>query len=131
MTISRGQSRLSMKQRRTARGTPERRAQAPSAAWRRSNEIVPCRAWHEVTRLSQTDFVLVWIPGWISLETGRHTALFQVVSLSIWRIRSQLPARHFLGRYLDLHNGRRPHSSLDGAIPDLAYFTTLSLRAAV
>src|SRR6266850_705144 len=29
-----------------------------------------------------------------------------------------------------LYNGRRPHSSLDGATPDQAYFTTLPLRLA-
>jgi transposase InsO family protein len=39
-------------------------------------------------------------------------------------------ARNSLGRYLDFYNGRRPHSSLDGATPDQAYFTKLSLRAA-
>jgi putative transposase len=39
-------------------------------------------------------------------------------------------ARNSLGRYLDFYNGRRPHSSLDGAPPDQAYFTKLSLRAA-
>ncbi|XIA62059.1 IS3 family transposase [Bradyrhizobium sp. TZ2] len=31
-------------------------------------------------------------------------------------------ARHSIGRYLDFYNGRRPHSSLDGATPDQAYF---------
>src|SRR5436189_3432910 len=37
-------------------------------------------------------------------------------------------ARASIGRYLDFYNGRRPHSSLDGATPDQAYFTTLPLR---
>jgi hypothetical protein len=31
-------------------------------------------------------------------------------------------ARHSIGRYLDLYNGRRPHSSLDDMTPDQAYF---------
>ena len=31
-------------------------------------------------------------------------------------------ARAGIGRYLDLHNHRRPHSSLDGMTPDRAYF---------
>jgi putative transposase len=33
-------------------------------------------------------------------------------------------ARASLGRYLDLYNRRRPHSSLDDKMPDQAYFTT-------
>ena len=39
-------------------------------------------------------------------------------------------ARNSIGRYLDFYNGRRPHSSLDDATPDQAYFTILPLRAA-
>jgi putative transposase len=39
-------------------------------------------------------------------------------------------ARNSIGRYLDFYNGRRPHSSLGGATPDQAYFTTLPLRMA-
>ncbi len=31
-------------------------------------------------------------------------------------------ARDGIGRYLDLYNRRRPHSSLDGRTPDAAYF---------
>ena len=36
-------------------------------------------------------------------------------------------ARASLGRYLDLYNRRRPHSSLDDMTPDQAYFGTRSL----
>ena len=36
-------------------------------------------------------------------------------------------ARDGLGRYLDLYNRRRPHSSLDGMTPDQAYFRHDSL----
>jgi putative transposase len=39
-------------------------------------------------------------------------------------------ARASIGRYLDFYNGRRPHSSLDGATPDHAYFTELPIRMA-
>ena len=42
-------------------------------------------------------------------------------------------ARASLGRYLDLYNRRRPHSSLDGMTPDQAYFGTqimLPIRSA-
>jgi putative transposase len=34
------------------------------------------------------------------------------------------------GGYLDFHDCRRPHSSLDGTTPDHAYFTPLPLRMA-
>jgi len=39
-------------------------------------------------------------------------------------------ARSSIGRYLDFYNRRRPHSSLDGATPDQAYFTPLPFRMA-
>jgi putative transposase len=42
-------------------------------------------------------------------------------------------ARTSIGRYLDLYNRRRPHSSLDGMTPDRAYFgshTMLPVRLA-
>ncbi len=39
-------------------------------------------------------------------------------------------ARASIGRYLSFYNSRRPHSSLDGATPDQAYFNSLPLRSA-
>ena len=36
-------------------------------------------------------------------------------------------ARASIGRYLDLYNRRRPHSSLDGMTPDQAYFGPQSM----
>src|SRR6201989_1699846 len=39
-------------------------------------------------------------------------------------------ARTSIGNYLNFYNGRRPHSSLDGVTPDLAYFNSLPLRLA-
>jgi putative transposase len=39
-------------------------------------------------------------------------------------------ARASIGGYLRFYNGRRPHSSLDGATPDQAYFNSLPLRSA-
>jgi putative transposase len=39
-------------------------------------------------------------------------------------------ARASIGRYLDFYNCRRPHSSLDDATPDQAYFNPLPLRMA-
>ena len=39
-------------------------------------------------------------------------------------------ARASIGRYLDFYSGRRPHSSLDDATPDQAYFNPLPIRMA-
>jgi putative transposase len=39
-------------------------------------------------------------------------------------------ARASIGRYLAFYNGRRPHSSLDDATPDHAYFNPLPIRLA-
>jgi putative transposase len=39
-------------------------------------------------------------------------------------------ARTSIGRYLDFYNDRRPHSSLDGATPDQAYFREPPIRMA-
>ncbi|MBR1274270.1 IS3 family transposase [Bradyrhizobium sp. AUGA SZCCT0283] len=39
-------------------------------------------------------------------------------------------ARSSIGRYLEFYNGRRPHSSLDGATPDQAYFNQPPFRLA-
>ena len=39
-------------------------------------------------------------------------------------------ARISIGRYLDFYNCPRPHSTLDGATPDQAYFTPLPIRMA-
>ena len=39
-------------------------------------------------------------------------------------------ARASIGKYLSFYNGRRPHSSLDGATPDEAYFNPLPIRLA-
>ncbi len=38
-------------------------------------------------------------------------------------------ARASIGRYLDLYNRRRPHSSLDGMTPDQAYYGAHELAA--
>jgi len=40
---------------------------------------------------------------------------------------SVLDARVSIGRYLDLYNRRRPHSSLDGMTPDQAYYGAQNL----
>jgi putative transposase len=39
-------------------------------------------------------------------------------------------ARASIGNYLNFYNGHRPHSSLDDATPDHAYFNPLPIRMA-
>jgi putative transposase len=39
-------------------------------------------------------------------------------------------ARASISSYMDFYNGRCPHSSLDGTMPDQAAFATLPLRLA-
>jgi putative transposase len=39
-------------------------------------------------------------------------------------------ARTSIGRYLEFYNDRRPHSSLDGATRDQAFFSELPIRMA-
>ena len=39
-------------------------------------------------------------------------------------------ARGSIGRYINFYNSKRPHSSLDEATPDQAYFATLPIRMA-
>ena len=39
-------------------------------------------------------------------------------------------ARASIGRYLDFYNRQRPHSSLDDATPDQAYFSPQPIRLA-
>ena len=44
------------------------------------------------------------------------------VEVYLYAYESVSAAHAGIGRYLDLYNGRRPHSSLDGMTPDEAYF---------
>ena len=39
-------------------------------------------------------------------------------------------ATHFIGRYISFYNQQRPHSALDGRVPDAAYFNQPAARAA-
>jgi len=39
-------------------------------------------------------------------------------------------AKHFIGRYIAFYNQQRPHSSLDGRAPDMAYFNQPPAKAA-
>jgi putative transposase len=39
-------------------------------------------------------------------------------------------AKHFIGRYISFYNQQRPHSALDGRVPDAAYFNQPTAKAA-
>ena len=52
-----------------------------------------------------------------------RTVKYEEVYLRAYDSVSQ--ARASIGRHLDFYNARRPHSSLDGATPDQAYFKPL------
>lgn len=53
--------------------------------------------------------------------------LFQIRAPNAGEALRSADARASLGRYLDLYNHRRPHSSLDGMTPDQAYFGPQSM----
>ena len=48
----------------------------------------------------------------------------------LWAYDNVSEAHASIGRYLDFYNRRRPHSSLDDATPNQAYFTQLPIRLA-
>jgi putative transposase len=43
---------------------------------------------------------------------------------------SAAEAKHFIGRYISFYNQQRPHSSLDGRVPDAAYLNQPTAKAA-
>ena len=69
----------------------------------RQSSTLPRRAW-----------------GWDSPALLDYLRAYETVS----------EARSSIGRYLGFYNGRRPHSSLDGATPDQAYFNPQPIRLA-
>jgi len=64
----------------------------------------------------------------VFVERLRRSVKYEEVYLKAYD--SVSDARASLGQYFDFYNGRRPHSSLDGATPDQAYFQPLPLRLA-
>jgi putative transposase len=67
----------------------------------------------------------------VFVERLWHTAKYEEVYLRAYD--SMSDPRASIGRYLDLCNRRRPHSSLAGRTPDQAYFgqeSTLPIRLA-
>jgi len=49
----------------------------------------------------------------------------KAVKVYLWAYDSVTVARQSLRRYIDFNNAKRPHSSLDGRTPDLAYHEAL------
>jgi putative transposase len=64
----------------------------------------------------------------VFVERLRRSVKYEEVYLHAYD--SVSDARASLGRYFDLYNRRRPHSSLDGMTPDLAYFGPQSMLPA-
>ncbi len=64
----------------------------------------------------------------VFVERLWRTVKYEEVYLHAYE--SVMEARASIGRYLDCYNRGRPHSSLDGATPDQAYFNPLPLRVA-
>jgi putative transposase len=61
----------------------------------------------------------------VFVERLWRTVKYEEVYLHAYE--SVTDARASIGRYLDLYNRRRPHSSLDGMTPDQAYYGAYSL----
>jgi hypothetical protein len=63
------------------------------------------------------------------LQAGRYSLCLND-GVSSGGFDSVSEARSSIGRYLHFYNSRRPHSSLDDAAPDQAYFSSTPLRMA-
>jgi len=61
----------------------------------------------------------------VFVERLWRTVKYEEVYLHAYE--SVTEARVSIGRYLDCYNRRRPHSSLDGMMPDQAYYGAHSL----
>jgi putative transposase len=82
-----------------------------------------CEAFTDVLRKSDIKISMDGKGAWrdnVFVERLWRTVKYEEVYLHAYD--SVSDARTSLGRYLDLYNRRRPHSSLDGMTPDRAYF---------
>lgn len=69
-------------------------------------------------------------PGQIQLRAMRAWRRIKYEEVYLRAYESVGEAHNSIGRYLDFYNGRRPHSSLDDATPDQAYFNQPPFRLA-
>jgi putative transposase len=82
-----------------------------------------CEAFTDVLRKNDIKISMDGKGAWrdnVFVERLWRTVKYEEVYLRAYD--SVSDARASLGRYLDLYNRRRPHSSLDGMTPDQAYF---------
>ena len=82
-----------------------------------------CEAFTDVLRKSDIKISMDGKGAWrdnVFVERLWRTVKYEEVYLHAYD--SVSDARASIGRYLDLYNRRRPHSSLDGMTPDRAYF---------
>jgi putative transposase len=82
-----------------------------------------CEAFTDVLRKSDIKISMDGKGAWrdnVFVERLWRTVKYEEVYLHAYDSVSE--ARTSIGRYLDLYNRRRPHSSLDGMTPDRAYF---------
>ena len=85
-----------------------------------------CEAFTEVLHKHEVKISMDGKGAWrdnVFVERLWRTVKYEEVYLRAYD--SVSDARASIGRYLDLYNRRRPHSSLDGQTPDQAYFTRL------
>ena len=88
-----------------------------------------CEAFTDVLHKNETKISMdgkgAWRDNVFLGSSPRTSRLWRTVKYEEVYLRaydSVSDARAPLGRYLDLYNGRRPHSSLDDMTPDQAYF---------
>ena len=99
-------------------GRASRRSSTPIRA--RSSHVQRFRMFCASTRLGiSMDGKGAWRDN-VFVERLWRTVKYEEVYLRAYDSVSE--ARTWIGRYLDLYNRRRPHSSLDGMTPDRAYF---------
>jgi putative transposase len=82
-----------------------------------------CEAFTEVLHKNDIKISMDGKGAWrdnVFVERLWRTVKYEEVYLRAYD--SVSDARASIGRYLDLYNGRRPHSSLDDRTPDQAYF---------
>jgi putative transposase len=86
---------------------------------------VPCEAFTDVLHKNEVEISMDGKGAWrdnVFVERLWRTVKYEEVYLRAYDSVSH--ARASIGRYLDLYNRRRPHSSLDDMTPDQVYFSS-------